>query len=100
MPNPLGIKTSPVAQRFSPSPRWGEGRGEVSHFKIRQPDGKQLAALFLFLHFAGFADFHCHLLVLCFVLRSFMISSLWAKEAQNKKVTSLQRIKRKWRMIP
>jgi hypothetical protein len=40
MPNPLGIKTGPVAQGF----------------KIGQPDGKQLAAFFLFLRLAGFAE--------------------------------------------
>ena len=40
----VGIKTSPVAQGF----------------KIGQPDGKQLAALFLFLRLAGFADFGHH----------------------------------------
>ena len=44
MPNPLGVKTSPAAQGF----------------KIGQPDGKQLAALFIFLHLAGFADFGHH----------------------------------------
>jgi hypothetical protein len=44
----VGIKTSPVAQGF----------------KIGQPDGKQLAALFLFLRLAGFADFGHHLFAL------------------------------------
>jgi hypothetical protein len=75
----VGIKTSLVGQGF----------------KIGPPDGKQIAAFYLFLRLAGFTDFHCHFLVLGFVSKRSIISFLWAKEASNTRATSLQRRKRK-----